>query len=292
MVFLGMLVIVGLSGSSLEAIESLMTDPDNPSYLPVIRILTAMNQVGAFLVSTWIFVRMFGMQSVEGLYLRRFAPALWVVVPVLMLAASPLIDLSYRFNVWIIPEGSWLEGLFKPLEEGGETVTKAILQMDDLPGFLLNMLIIAILPALGEELAFRGVLQNQLAKSFKNIHLAVWVGALLFSAYHMQFYGFIPRMLMGALFGYLVIWTGSLWPSILAHLMNNGTAVYIAWEAQQNPDFNRDELLASSQMPELPWIAGGAVVFALSIFFIRRDSKWKDIKAAYTHWKRIEIGAD
>ena len=92
-------------------------------------------------------------------------------------------------------------------------------------GFLYNVVLMAIIPAIGEELLFRGVLMRQFKNWLKNIHWAIIITAFLFSALHMQFYGFIPRMLLGVLFGYLVWWSGSLWTSMLAHFINNLMAV-------------------------------------------------------------------
>jgi len=88
--------------------------------------------------------------------------------------------------------------------------------------FLLAFLVIAIIPAIGEELLFRGFLQNLFHENTQNIHLAIWISAILFSTIHMQFYGFVPRMLLGALFGYLYYWSGNLTIPIVAHLTNNG----------------------------------------------------------------------
>jgi membrane protease YdiL (CAAX protease family) len=97
--------------------------------------------------------------------------------------------------------------------------------MSGLDSFIYNLLIMAVIPAIGEELLFRGVIQQQLHFRLKNPHMAIWITAMLFSAIHMQFYGFIPRMLLGAFFGYLMVWTQSLWVPVLAHFLNNAGAV-------------------------------------------------------------------
>jgi hypothetical protein len=94
---------------------------------------------------------------------------------------------------------------------------------------LVNLFVVAVLPALGEELLFRGALQGTLLKHTKNIHLSIWVSAALFSAIHMQFFGFFPRMILGAMFGYLVVWGGSLWYSIWAHFINNAAMVLLMY---------------------------------------------------------------
>src|SRR5690606_2422366 len=106
-----------------------------------------------------------------------------------------------------------------------EKITEKILQVTSFSGLLLNLLVIAIIPAIGEELLFRGCLQPVFHRWTKNIHIAIWITAIIFSAIHVQFYGFIPRMLMGAVFGYMLYWGRSIWLPIIAHFINNATAV-------------------------------------------------------------------
>ena len=100
-------------------------------------------------------------------------------------------------------------------------LTERFLQADNFGVLLINIALMALLPAMAEELSFRGTLQQILG----NKHIAIWVTAIIFSAIHMQFYGFIPRMLIGALLGYMFVWTGSLWIPVLMHFTNNGLAV-------------------------------------------------------------------
>ena len=105
--------------------------------------------------------------------------------------------------------------------------------------FPATLLTVALLPAVCEEFAFRGVIQPLVAKWTNNIHAAVWMAAFLFSAIHLQFHGFLPRMVLGAGLGYLVIYSNSLWPAIAAHFFNNAGAIFMAaiygpeWVAQE-----------------------------------------------------------
>ena len=103
-------------------------------------------------------------------------------------------------------------------------MTQAFLVMNTPLDLLINLLIIAVIPALGEELLFRSLIQKLVYKWKSNIHLSIWLTAFLFSAVHMQFLGFFPRMLLGALLGYMLVWTGSL-AAIMAHFTNNAIAV-------------------------------------------------------------------
>jgi membrane protease YdiL (CAAX protease family) len=104
--------------------------------------------------------------------------------------------------------------------------------MDSFNLLLLNVLMLAIIPALGEELVFRASLQKILGRWTGNYHLAIWLSAIIFSGIHFQFYGFFPRMFLGALFGYLLVWSGSIWLPILAHFLNNAMATVGAYVLQ------------------------------------------------------------
>ena len=109
---------------------------------------------------------------------------------------------------------------------------------------LFAIVIIAILPAIGEEIVFRGLIQNELNRATGNIHVSIWFAAILFSAIHFQFFGFVPRLLLGALFGYLYYWSGSLMLAILAHFVNNAvsvTALYLYQEGQFTFDVESQE---------------------------------------------------
>lgn len=122
---------------------------------------------------------------------------------------------------------SRIEEWMKTLEEAAQAATEKMLNANTIGDLLLNLLVIALIPALGEELTFRGVLQQSLTRHMKNPHVAIWLSAFIFSFIHFQFYGFLPRMFLGVLLGYLFYITGSLWTSIAMHFVNNGTAVML-----------------------------------------------------------------
>ena len=148
-----------------------------------------------------------------------------------MLCAIPGINLLADLNGRIhLPECmASLEQTLRAQEDAAAALTERFLQADNLTAMLLNVGLLALLPALAEELSFRGTLQQVLSPNTQhstlNLHLAIWTTAFIFSAIHFQFYGFVPRMLMGAMFGYVFVWTGSLWTPILMHFTNNGVAV-------------------------------------------------------------------
>ncbi|MCI7575521.1 MAG: CPBP family intramembrane metalloprotease [Bacteroidales bacterium] len=147
-------------------------------------------------------------------------------VILLMIIATPCINLMGYLNAKIqLPAFlQGLEELMKSQELAAEQLTERFLQADNIWVLLFNLLLMAVLPALSEELCFRGVLMKIFGEKGK-IQLAIWASAIIFSAIHFQFYGFIPRMLMGVLFGYLLYWSGSLWLPVVAHFTNNVFAV-------------------------------------------------------------------
>ena len=152
----------------------------------------------------------------------------WAVV--LMLVALPAINLLAHINeqmalpAFLEPLEAWM----KTQEETAKNLTDQFMHVTTFGGLIINLLLTAVLPAISEELTFRGVLMNLFKAKGESVpHLAIWCSAILFSAIHLQFYGFVPRMLMGALFGYMLVWTGSLWTPILMHFTNNAMAVIL-----------------------------------------------------------------
>ena len=157
-------------------------------------------------------------------------------------AALPMISMLADWNNGIeLP--SFLvsvEEMMRQMEEQAKVLTERFLQTSSVGMMVANLFVMALLPAVCEEMMFRGWLQRVLGKSV-NYHTAIWVSAFVFSAIHFQFYGFIPRMLIGAALGYLYHYTGSLWASILAHFVNNAAAVVIAflsYNGYTNIDFD------------------------------------------------------
>lgn len=166
---------------------------------------------------------------------------LWAVG--IMLVALPAINLLAQWNQQMVLP-TWLSGVeewMKSKEAEAEWLTKQFMSVTTIGGLLVNLFLMAVLPAVSEEITFRGVLQQLLTAPHRlsplasrlSPHLAIWLTAIIFSAIHMQFYGFIPRMLLGALFGYMFVWTGSLWVPMLMHFVNNGMAVLLYYIANR-----------------------------------------------------------
>ncbi len=114
-------------------------------------------------------------------------------------------------------------------EDFAAQLTTYLTTFESVPEFLFAFLVIAVLAGIGEELVFRGMLQPELQRATGSIHGAIWLSAILFSAIHLQFFGFVPRMLLGVLFGYLYYWSGHIAVPMLAHFINNGFSVIMVY---------------------------------------------------------------
>ena len=162
---------------------------------------------------------------------RKPANPWWLLLigVVLMFISLPVTNQLTRWNEAMSFGGVFekLEEYLKMLEETAAATTEKMLNVDTIGGLLLNLLVIALIPAVGEELTFRGVLQQGLMRRVKSPHVAILLSAAIFSFIHFQFYGFLPRMFLGILLGYMFYITGSLWTSIAMHFVNNGTAVVL-----------------------------------------------------------------
>lgn len=143
-------------------------------------------------------------------------------------------------------------------------LTKAMSSYTNLGEMLVAMLVIGILPAIGEELIFRGLLQNKLLGGIKNHHIAIWVTAIIFGAFHMQFFGVVPRIFLGALFGYIYYYSGNIWYPIVAHFINNGLAVLTMYLGPRMvDDWNAEEI--DSSVP--PLISLISLVICIFLFY-------------------------
>lgn len=169
-------------------------------------------------------------------------PGLWQIVSVVVLSVVivPFVNVLTALNAQMaLPE--WLSGVsewMRTMEDSAAGLTNQLLNVNEPALLVQNMILVAVIPAIGEELFFRGGIQNIISDK-KNIHLAVWISAFVFSAIHLQFYGFIPRMLLGGMYGYLLFWSGSLWLPVIAHFVNNGVAVlvyYLRYNGSSMPD--------------------------------------------------------
>ena len=165
-----------------------------------------------------------------------------ILVVIFMILIIPFINLLGDLNhQLVLPKMfSGIELWMKTSEEQATALTEKFLKVNTFQGLLINIFLISVIPAIGEELYFRGALQGVIS-DWKGVKTSIWITAIIFSTIHFQFYGFVPRMLMGAFFGYLLVWSENMWLPIVAHFTNNVIAVlfyYLQFNGIKMPDID------------------------------------------------------
>lgn len=168
-----------------------------------------------------------------------------------LLTALPFVSLSESLNAdFKLPESlSALQQIIDELEAEAEKVTTLMVTGKGLGNLFIIIFVIAIVPGICEELYFRGLLQSVFKDITKSSHAAIWITAAVFSFIHFQFLGFIPRMLLGALLGYILLYTGSVWANAIAHALNNALAATLLWVSVNYPDALGEQAAAMEHMP-------------------------------------------
>ncbi len=198
---------------------------DSYVYLQLSQFLLTL---GMFIVPPFVCAYLFAPNMREMFRSVKTFPSLWslLLALALVLSSVPFVNWLTEWNASLsLPESMrHIEEMMRRSEDAAQAVTERFLDVDTIGGLLLCVFTMAIVPALSEELFFRGFLQNIFAQKWSK-HLAVFVTAFIFSFVHFQFFGFFPRFLLGVVLGYLYLFTGSLWTSIFAHFVNNALVV-------------------------------------------------------------------
>ncbi len=201
--------------------------------------------------------------------------ALLSMIAFIVMFFMPLVNITHQLNASLdLPDAlQWLEDWIRRGENDANSILLRVLQMGSVGALLLNLLMIGVLPALGEELFFRGMVQKFASRAWANPHIAIIFTAFFFSFIHFQFFGFLPRMLLGIMFGYLYFWTNSLWYPIFAHLIYNGSQVIMAYQLQLQEGAEALSMDPSGvDIPLTTLLLSTVVFFALMAFYQRLAS--------------------
>ncbi len=267
-------------GSDMSSLQQNMGG--NVVNVQVLRVLLVFQSLCIFILPSFLLSRFFLSNPRSFLSLKAWNTRSVFIGMLSILALSPLL------NVVIV----WNEGLHLPSfmqeieqwmvaqEEKAKVVTDLMLSGTSTMDFIQNFLIMAVLAGLGEELFFRGLLQRIFQDGFAKTpkltdnakkHLTIWIVAFIFSAIHLQFLGFFPRMLLGAWFGYLLWWTGSIWVPVFAHFTNNAIATILSFgTTRQAIAVDPDQLGTGSTW----WLAlvSAGLMFYISRYFLKQKS--------------------
>ncbi|MNJ99974.1 CAAX amino terminal protease self- immunity [compost metagenome] len=264
----GMVLVFFTSG--LEGIKGAAMN--DYRFISALKILVVAQQIGLFLTPA-ILLAVVERKKLSNFYGFQVPKVNWLLlVALLSICWMPLMGLSNEWNQkMVFPE--FLKGLerwMRGMEDSAAKATEAILKMNNVGDLLVNLLVIAVTPAICEELIFRGAVQRTIFRIKSNPHVAIWISAIIFSAIHFQFYGFLPRLLLGAAFGYVYFFTGSIWYAVFAHFLNNAYAVCVAYYLQKNnlSYTNADDI----NMPWYGYLISAILTLAL---FVQISKKFK-----------------
>ena len=213
-----------------------------------------------FIVGPIVYIKFIEQKSLNELFRAS-------VITIMTLLITAFIVLSFMGVNSIIIEWNmnldfpdFMENFAKTQEDQARKLTEALTNFTGSVDFIFAFIVIAIIPAIGEEYLFRGLLQNKLWQIFNNVHVGIWLAGFIFGLIHLQFYGIFPRMLLGVLFGYLYYWSGNLWIPIAAHFVNNGFTLIMMFLYNQG--------ISNYNIEEETDIPITSVIFSFIIFIV------------------------
>jgi uncharacterized protein len=258
-----------LSGLSSAEIMKRLLVPENANMLRLVQFISTLF---LFFMPAWAYAKFCHKKSFTHLgFSNKVNIAQAIIVIAIMIACLPLVgaltDLTES-----LPFSKAAFAKFKAAEEEYNAQIGIIGKMDSFPEFLLSLFMLAILPALFEEVMFRGAVQNLFSRWWKMPILAVIVTSVLFSAVHFSYLGFLSRAALGFVLGWMYYRTGNLWLSIIAHAANNAialTALYITKQNNKTADISS----ADPHIPAWTGLIAVVVVYGLFVLFERVSKK-------------------
>lgn len=242
----------------------------NDTLIAQLKTLQLFSAVGIFIIPPLLLARIESKQWSSYLKLYTPPPLLVNFTFLLMIVSFPALEFLVLFNQKMhLPDAlKTIEDWMRNKEDAARMLIDKFMVMKTSGDFIVNLLMIAILPAIGEELIFRGCLQRIFTRILGNYHVAIWLTAIIFSAIHLQFFGFLPRLLLGALFGYLLVWSNSLWIPILGHFINNSVVVVVTYIYQKKGlSISQADQFTTTTSPIIYLLSFAGVIILLYIFY-------------------------
>ena len=199
---------------------------------------------------------------------------LWSLLGVaLIFTVMPINSVLAEWNSHITLPASMakLDEIIKQLSELMQATLEKMVNVSDISGLIINLIMIAGLAAFGEELLFRSTLQQFLVKKCKNAHIGIIVTSIIFSLIHFDIYGFLPRVVLGMILGYMYFYSGSIWVPMIMHFVNNGTVVVLYY--LNNIGATNVDVETFGQTSLLPLIISIIATVAIFWFVIRNHNK-------------------
>jgi len=256
---------------------SVLTEFNNPQAVSLLKYFQLIQSIGFFILPAMLAGWFFEGNATGYLRLNKSSTlSIFLITIFIMFVSLPAINWIISVNEMMkLPTAlHGMEQWMKDTENEAAQLTGAFLKTNTIGGLGVNLIMIAIIPAIGEEMLFRGILQRLFSEWFRNIHVAILFTAFIFGAVHLQFYGILPRMILGIIFGYLFFWTGSLWLPIFAHFLNNGSAVMVSFLVSRNMVKQEYENFGSTD--NVFFIMSSIVLTGLLLFWVYRCARKKE----------------
>ena len=271
------LIIIGLILGTVIGLAYVFITKSNPQDLNSLRFMQISSQLFTFVFPPIAYAFLVKEKPVNALGLKN-AKILWLLIGTAMIfAIMPLNSILAEWNAGLkLPESlSALEQMMKQMQESASAMIEKFVSVDTIGGLILNLFMIAGLAALGEELLFRSIIQTSLIKICKNAHVGILIASAIFSFIHLEFYGFVPRLILGMLLGYMFYFSGSIWIPRLMHFLNNGTVVLIYFLNNKGITNIDVDTFGQTSIPIL--IVSIVVMIALFLFSIKYSDKERTI---------------
>ena len=258
-------------GISFLSDPSVLENLSDPYIVDANRFMLIFQHIGFFILPSLVFLYV-GTKDPRNfiLWKRQFQFSTLFIVVGILLFLAPFVNLLISWNEAMhLPDFlSSVEANMRLMEDSAGRLTDALVSMNTPNELIYMIFIVAVLPAIGEELMFRGIVQRLLSQQFKSYHIGIWITALLFSALHFQFFGFFPRVFLGAVLGYLLIFSGNIIYPMIAHFFNNFSSLVLAYMIQHKIIGDEIETIGGQQ--EWLYILPGLIVSGLLFYFLWR----------------------
>ena len=271
------LIIIGLILGTVIGLAYVFITKSDSNDLNALRFMQISSQLFTFVFPPIAYAFLVKDEPVNALGLKK-SKILWVFIGVAMIfAIMPFNSIIAEWNANLtLPDSmSKIEQLMKQMQEAATEMIEKFVNVDTIGGLILNLFMIAGLAALGEELLFRSIIQTSLIKICKNVHIGILIASAIFSFIHLEFYGFVPRLILGMLLGYMFYFSGSIWIPMLMHFLNNGTVVLIYFLNNKGITNIDVDTFGQTSIPVL--IVSIVVMIALFLFSIKYSDKERTI---------------
>ncbi len=273
---IGMAILSSMTGISMFQMAQVDTWGNDPKILTYVRGMLLMQFLGLFLMPSLLFAYFSDPEPLHYIGLQKPSKLVyWLIGLVVLLLAIPVVEFTGLLNRQINFGGAqkWMQSM----EDDAAKQIKFMLGRHSVTELIINIIFIAVFAGVGEELFFRGILQRMFIKATKSPWAGIILTAILFSALHVQFFGFFPRLFLGILLGAIYWYSGSLIVAILAHILYDAFFITLAYFQPQIIESTEATLFTNSTLPILALVSAASVGFLVWLMRKHSTTSYNDV---------------